>query len=144
MKLVPFQIHLVYFLIRDLPTGRVFPTIQSACHLEPFDGRRARDQVYNCLIIPKRLPAPIRGYERKQPVFYLVPFAGARRKVTTEIKRPVSFANFCNSNFQSLKRTPLLPPPSAVMSNPRVCEYNDLPSLRHHPRMDATANAPVS
>src|ERR1700730_1450808 len=31
---------------------------------------------------PKRLAAPIRGDEREQPVFNLVPFAGARRKVT--------------------------------------------------------------
>ena len=82
MKRVPFQVHSFNFLIRNLPTGRVFPTIQPAGHLEPFGGRRARDQIYNRLIIPKRLAPPIRGDEREQPVFNLVPFAGARRKVT--------------------------------------------------------------
>jgi len=80
MKPVPFQVHSLDFLIRHLPTGRVFPTIQTAGHLEPFGGRRARDQIYDRLIIPKRLAAPIRGDEREQPVFNLVPFAGARRK----------------------------------------------------------------
>src|ERR1035441_6028040 len=65
-------------------------------------------------------------------------------KGQTEIERPVSSANFCNSNFQSRNREPLLPPPSAVTSNARASEYKALPWLRHHPRMDATANAPVS
>src|ERR1017187_4298736 len=65
-------------------------------------------------------------------------------KWQTEIERPVSSANFCSSNFQSRNREPLLPPPSAVISNTRANEYKALPSLRHHPRMDATANAPVS
>ena len=70
------------FLIRHLPTRRVFPTIQTAGHLESFSGCRARDQIYVRLIIPKWFTAPIRGDEREQPVFNLVPFAGARRKMT--------------------------------------------------------------
>ena len=70
------------FLIRHLPAGRVFPAIQTTGHLEPFGGRRARDQIDDRLIIAKRLAAPIRGDEREQSVFHLVPFAGARRKVT--------------------------------------------------------------
>src|SRR6266436_6632441 len=35
----------------------------------------------------------------------------------TEMCKPVSFASFCNSSFQSLTREPLLPPESAVISN---------------------------
>src|ERR1039457_4487422 len=54
-------------------------------------------------------------------------------KCQTEIDRPVSLANFCNSNFQSRNREPLLPPPSAVTSNARAREYKALPWLRHHP-----------
>ena len=61
MKRVPFQVHSVKFLIRHIPSGRVFPTIQTAGHLEPFGSRRASDQVYDRLIISKRFTAPIRG-----------------------------------------------------------------------------------
>src|SRR4030043_1680737 len=82
MKRVPFQVHSLKFFNRYLPAGRVFPTIQTAGHLEPFGGRRASDQVYDRLIIQKGFTAPIRGDEREQSVFNLVPFAGARRKVT--------------------------------------------------------------
>ena len=82
VKLVLFQVHSLDFLIRHLAAGRVFPTIETAGHLESFGGRRARDQIYDRLIIPKWFTAPIRGYEREQPVFNLVPLAGARRKVT--------------------------------------------------------------
>src|ERR1039458_4842145 len=82
MKFVLFQVHSPNFLIRHLPAGRVFPTIQTAGHVEPFGCRRARDQIHDRLIIAKRLAAPIRGDEREKPVFQIVPFAGARRKVT--------------------------------------------------------------
>src|ERR1017187_8231510 len=78
---------------------------------------------------------------RCSTLFHLLVPGGKRQ---TEIDRPVSFANFCNSNFQSRNREPLLPPPSAVISNARASEYKARPSLRHHPRTDATANAPVS
>src|ERR1035437_2850224 len=73
MKLVLFQVHSPNFFIRHLPTSRVFPTIQTAGHLEPLGGRRARDQTHDRLIIAKRLAAPIRGDEGEQPVFNLVP-----------------------------------------------------------------------
>ena len=58
------------------------PSRGKSSHLESFGSRRARDQIYDRLIIPKWFTAPIRGYEREQPVFNLVPLAGARRKVT--------------------------------------------------------------
>src|SRR5262245_57859156 len=35
----------------------------------------------------------------------------------TAIRRPVSLARHCSSNFQSRTRDPLLPPPSAVISS---------------------------
>ena len=88
MKLVWFEVYSFNFLIRDLPAGRVFPTIQTAGHLESFGGGRARDQIYDGLVIPKRLAAPIRGDEREQPVLNFVPFAGARRKVADRNRKP--------------------------------------------------------
>jgi hypothetical protein len=65
MKLILFQVHSSNFLIRHLPADWVFPAIQTTGHLKPFGGGRARDQVYNRLIIAKRLTAPIRGDERE-------------------------------------------------------------------------------
>jgi hypothetical protein len=53
MKFALFQVHSLDFLIRHLATGRVFPAIQTAGHLESFGGRRASDQIYDRLIIPK-------------------------------------------------------------------------------------------
>src|SRR3990172_3882359 len=46
MKRLLFQVHSLKFLIRHLPSGRVFPTIQTAGYLDPFVGHRASDQVY--------------------------------------------------------------------------------------------------
>src|ERR1035441_1253000 len=69
MKLVLLQVHPPNFLIRHLPAGRVFPAIQTTGYLEPFGGRRARNQIHDRLIIAKRLAAPIRGDEREQSVF---------------------------------------------------------------------------
>src|SRR5260370_35033268 len=88
MKLVWFEVDSFNFLIRDLPTGGVFPPIQTAGHLESFGGGRASDQIYDGLVIPQRLAAPIRGDEREQPVFNFVPFASARRKVTDRNRKP--------------------------------------------------------
>src|ERR1039457_2780591 len=82
MELVLLQVHSPNFLIRPLPAGRVFPAIQTTGYLEPFGSRRARNQIHDRLIISKRLAAPIRGDEREQSVFHLIPFAGARGKVT--------------------------------------------------------------
>ena len=82
MKLALFQIHALDFLIGHLAAGRVFAMVKTAGHLETFGCRCARDQVDDRLIIAKRLAAPVRGDEREQTVFNLVPLAGARREVT--------------------------------------------------------------
>src|SRR5450756_1896857 len=60
----------------------------------------------------------------------------------TRIDSPVAFANFCRLTFHNRKRYPLLPPPSAVISNRRAFGYSRFPSTRHHPRIEATAKAP--
>ena len=65
MELILLEVHSLDFFVCHLPAGRVFPTIQTAGYLEPLGGSRVRDQVYDRLIIPKRLAAPIRGDERE-------------------------------------------------------------------------------
>ena len=74
-------------------------------------------------------------------LFHLLGFGG---KWQTEISNSMSSASFCNSHFQRRKREPLLPPPSAVISNRLAFGYKRWPSLRHQPRMEATANVAVS
>src|ERR1039458_9868493 len=114
MKLVLLQVHSPNFLIRHLPAGRVFPAIQTTGYLEPFGSRRARNQIHDRLIIAKRLAAPIRGDEREQSVFHLIPFAGARgesdrRKSTdpfhsrtsaTPISRAATVSRYCTRHRQ--------------------------------------------
>ena len=82
MKGVPFEVHALKFFIGHLAPGRVFSAVQPTNNLKPFGGRRASNQIDDRLIIQKRLPTPVRGDEREQPVFDFVPFAGAWRKVT--------------------------------------------------------------
>src|SRR5467141_2041318 len=62
----------------------------------------------------------------------------------TTMSRPNSLASFCNSRFHSRTREPLLPPPSAVISNRVASGYRARPTVRHHWRMLLTANAAVS
>ena len=44
-EFVLLQVHSPDLLIRDLSASRVFPAIQTAGYLEPFGGRRPRDQI---------------------------------------------------------------------------------------------------
>src|SRR5467141_390174 len=62
----------------------------------------------------------------------------------TTMSRPNSLASFCNSRFHSRTREPLLPPPSAVISNRVASGYRARPTVLHHWRMLLTANAAVS
>jgi len=82
MKLVLFQVYSLNLFVCYLAASRVFPAIQSAGHLQPFCGRCARDQIDDRFIISHRFAAPIRADEGEQPMFNLVPLAGARRKMT--------------------------------------------------------------
>ena len=99
MKFVAFQVDLFNFLIRHLAAGGVFPTIQTAGYLEALGGGRARDQIDDWLIIPKRLAAPIRGDEREQPMFNLVPLAGAGRKMADGNREPCFICQLLQLQF---------------------------------------------
>src|SRR5258708_8920864 len=55
-----------------------------------------------------------------------------------------SLARGCRAFFHSLLRTPLLPPPSALLSSSDAWGYSPLPQRFHHPPMLSTANCAVS
>src|SRR5260221_6166985 len=55
-----------------------------------------------------------------------------------------SLARVCRAFFHSLLRTPLLPPPSAVISSSDAWGYRCLPQRFHHLLILSTANSAVS
>src|SRR5260370_25204119 len=61
----------------------------------------------------------------------------------TTMSRPSSLASFCNSRFHSRTREPLLPPPSAVISNPVALGESARPRFSHHLRMVVSAKRGV-
>ena len=50
--------------------------------LQAGSGRRRSYQLHNCLIAGQRFASPVLADTGKEPVFYLVPLAGAGRKMT--------------------------------------------------------------
>ena len=60
------------------------------------------------------------GNERKEAMLDLVPFAGSRRIMRHDDRELFFIGQGLRVFFQSLLRTPLLPPPSAVISKSRA------------------------
>ena len=107
------------FLVADLDPGLVIGRCPSAAlTIRPRAGRRAGDQVDDHLVAHQRPAAPVLGDEAEQPMLDLVPLAGARREVAdrerqSRARRPGPAA----PPSTAAMRLPLLPPPSAVISN---------------------------
>ncbi len=70
------------FIVSDLDPGFVLPRIQGGANDEARLRGCTCDQIHNDLVAGERTPAPVLGDETEQPMFDLVPLAGARRKVT--------------------------------------------------------------
>src|SRR6266566_5417916 len=82
VEVVAVNVHGLHLLVRDSATRRVLSPVQTTDDSEAFRGGRAGDQVDDRLVVPQRLTSPVRGNEREQAVFDLVPLAGARREMT--------------------------------------------------------------
>ena len=82
MKLVGFEVNALHLFIAYCTPGWVFAPIQSTGDFESLRRGCPSDEIDDCFVIPQRFAAPIRRDKGKQPVLDLVPFAGARRKVT--------------------------------------------------------------
>ena len=67
--------------VGNLDAFGVFFLIQFSADFEAGLGCRRRDQLNDGAIAPQRLPPPVDGDERKEPMLDLVPFAGAGRQV---------------------------------------------------------------
>ncbi len=89
MKLIPSQMQLRHLLVRYFDTGWIGAGIKLGVHSQAFGRRRARDQTNDDCQARQWLTAPVLTDEAKQPVFNLIPFAGARRKVADRYAQPV-------------------------------------------------------
>src|SRR5207248_8202979 len=120
-----FDVDCGHLGVRDDNAAGVLASIEFAAHGEAGFGGAGRDQFDDDLVADERLGAPVLADEGEEPVFDFVPLAGAGRQSLprrrpgwlTTMSKPSSLASFCNSRFHSRTREPLLPPPSAVISN---------------------------
>jgi hypothetical protein len=123
---------------------RIGVWIELAMDVETSFGGGSGDQLDDNLMADERFAAPVSGDEGKQAVLDLVPLAGAGRQVAYVIEMPSSFASFCSSIFHNRTREPLLPPPSAVISNVLACGKRSRPISFRQLRIALVANAAVS
>ena len=80
-------------------------------------GGGGRDQLDNHPIADEGPGTPVLTDEGEEAVLDFVPLAVPGGRWLTTMSRPSSLASFCSSRFHSRTREPLLPPPSAVISN---------------------------
>ena len=78
------------FVIVHPSSCGILAPVQPAGDRESLRRSRAGDQPDDGLVVPQRLPAPVRRDEREQPVFHFVPFARARRKMADPNRQPRS------------------------------------------------------
>jgi len=88
MKPVGLELDLLHLRSTNLAPGGIFAPIQSACHCQSLRCGGSRDQVDDRFAIAQRLPAPVGGDEREEPVLDLVPPAGAGREATDRDGEP--------------------------------------------------------
>src|SRR6266853_1649694 len=67
--------------VGNLDAFWVFVFVQFGTYFEAGIGCRRGDQLDDGAVTAQRFSAPVDGDERKQPMLYLVPFAGAGRQV---------------------------------------------------------------
>src|SRR5215208_4993587 len=81
MEVVPLDLQLSKFLLRDLLADRVTATIEAGTHDETTVVGRVADEVDHCLVCPQGSAAPVDRDEGEQTVLDLVPLARTRREV---------------------------------------------------------------
>ena len=105
--------------VGDDDTRRIRLAVLDGCDVQSASRvGRMRDQFKNGFQRGEWFGTPIDGHEGKEAVFDLVPRGTvAGGSWATVIVSCSSLASVCKAFFHSLLRTPLLPPPSAVISS---------------------------
>jgi hypothetical protein len=75
-----FYVELGHLFVSDFDSGFVFAIINGSFHYESFAGTRGSYEVDDHLNAHQWFATPVLGNETEQTMFYLVPFAGARRE----------------------------------------------------------------
>lgn len=76
------QFNSLHFRIRYLNLGRIFSLIELGFYTKTIARRCFPNQLYNHLMANQRPPSPIHADVREQPMFYFIPLAGPRGKMT--------------------------------------------------------------
>jgi hypothetical protein len=117
MKAIPDDVEGLELSIRDGETGRIRLAVLDGGDVQSFLGGRMRDQLNDRFQRGERFGTPVDGNERKEAMFDRVPFAGGRRIMRHGDRELFFIGQALQAFFHSLLRTPLLPPPSAVISS---------------------------
>ncbi len=110
--------------------------IQPTGDSQPLGRGGARDQSHNSFIILRWFPSPIRGDERKQPMFHLVPLAGSRREVTNLDRQTRCVHQFLQFSLPQSQAIP-------ITASPIGCDQQSL-SVRVQAVSLESPNSPCS
>ena len=139
-----FDFHGSQFLIGDFGLKWINSFVEFGFDAQSLIGAGVSDQIDDYLMADQRTTTPILGYVAEHPMFDLVPFAGARWKVTNMNRHVQPCRKILHATFHKRQRLLLLPPPSAVMSNSLVVRCRFDPVFFHQRRIASTANLAVS
>ena len=110
MKRLGFQVYHRQFFVRHFAANGVLPMVQPAGDAQAYGGGRCGNQTHNGFIIPQRLSPPVGGDKGKQPVFHLVPLAGARRKMAHQNRQTRCISQFLQPHFPRPQAIPITTP----------------------------------
>src|SRR5207253_6928729 len=117
MELGTFDVDGGHVCIRYDNAAGILAGVEFAAHGEAGFGCGGRDQFDDDPVADERLGAPVLTDEGEEPVSILFHLLVPGGRWLTTMSKPSSLASFYNSRFHSRTREPLLPPPSAVISN---------------------------
>ena len=144
MKPIRLKIDALHLFFGDFAAGWIFATVQSACHFQPFRSRRLSNEMDDGFVISQWFATPIRRDEGKKAVLDLVPLARPWGKMTDRDGQ----ASFIREGLQlqfPQAQPPAIAPPAVGGNQDLSCRrIEPFAFLAPPPRMDATANAPVS
>ena len=144
MKPIALKVDSFHVVLRALAAGRIFAAIQPARHPQAFRRRRLGNELDHGFIVTQGFAAPIRRNKGKEAMFDLVPFACPGRKMADRQGQADLIRQGLQFQLPRAQPPTVAAPSSAVMRILAASGYSRRPSWRHQPRIEATANAPVS
>ena len=94
MKLVSPELEFGHLLVGNFQPRRISVGVELAFHRQAGGGGCGGNEVDYDFMTDKRLAPPVLTDEREEPMFDLVPLAGARREVTDRYLQPAFIGQF--------------------------------------------------